>query len=413
MSRHKQQDHRIPGTDWAYKYNFINDLPEVPFDPKLLEYPFPADRIYRYERIPLLDSAPLAISGRDFENGVPVAPFGRGHLLRALQDPNVPLTLQELDDADKFLVGEELVKEEKKEAPATIKASWLRKSGPEFLGTPRRTSSFRAEAPAVQEEEEDTSLEAQLRAILKTFEDALETDLTKLKHPQRPNLKATEIIPVLPNFDLEGELYVLLSYDGDPLEKKARQPGDVDQSRLKQERAEAVLKPLANPYRSDESFLAYYTPTDETLERMEGKKRKQDDAGDLFGEEESDEEKEGGEEKLEEHTFVRDYNWEPDNRYDKREVFMELREGEGAYYQHYVRHFSMKRKRLEADESYVNRPLRLTLGKRSLDLEEEQEREQQKWAGEYGDVEDADGEAELDASQEHTSPKDGGGATSP
>ena len=76
---------RVPGTEWAYKYKFKNDLPDLPFDPKLLEYPFPVDRVYRYQHDELITSATLAISGRDNELGVPVAPFKSGWLQKALQ----------------------------------------------------------------------------------------------------------------------------------------------------------------------------------------------------------------------------------------------------------------------------------------------------------------------------------------
>ncbi|KAJ3053205.1 RNA polymerase-associated factor [Rhizophlyctis rosea] len=405
MSRdNKQQEKKVPGNDWAYKYKFKNDLPDIPFDPKLLEYPFPVDRIYRYQHDPLITQTTLAISGRDLELGVPVAPFKSGWLRRALQQPDVYDVPKELDEADRFLLEDEAPPPTKKQGPKIDYKnlpSFTMKTGVEFQADKKKKTGtikfvivswsqlsflmltiisprFRY---VEEEEEEDDSQEGQLRAIEKSFEHARDTTLSNLRHPKKSTLKALEIVPVFPNFDLWTNPYALVNYDGDIVQEKSNAGIEEKDPRADTNRSGAVLKSMESAHNTP--YVALYFPTDETTERK-GK----GPSDDLFGEEESDEE-----EQLDEYTWVRDYEWTQMD--DDGKVIFEVQEGKGAYWRPFEGQYRLKRKRGKVIDD-TGKPVRIKIGKREETHEELENRKEMERALQSVEEQDVDAEGELE-----------------
>lgn len=75
-----------------------------------------------------------------------------------------------------------------------------------------------------------------------------------LRHPTNPDLKAVEIFPIFPDFEFWANEYLFASYEQEPAESTAQAEG-------------AILKVTSR------ESLAYYAPTEETVAKLE-KKRK-------------------------------------------------------------------------------------------------------------------------------------------
>ena len=87
-------NYRKPGQEFAFHFRFKNDLPSVPFDPKLLAYPHGADRLYKYFESTILKSEKEDYIHPDGDQGLGCNPFELGFLERAMRNPtgtNLPM----------------------------------------------------------------------------------------------------------------------------------------------------------------------------------------------------------------------------------------------------------------------------------------------------------------------------------
>ena len=65
--------------------------------------------------------------------------------------------------------------------------------------------------------EDGKSAKAITKAVERTFEVAANFNLTNIRHPTNPNLKAEEMLPVFPDFENWPNRYRLAVYDSDPI----------------------------------------------------------------------------------------------------------------------------------------------------------------------------------------------------
>ena len=79
---------RKPGQEFAFQYRYKNELPPVPFDPKLLAYPHGDDRLYKYFESTILKSHKEEYIHPDGDQGLSCNPFELGFLERAMTNPN-------------------------------------------------------------------------------------------------------------------------------------------------------------------------------------------------------------------------------------------------------------------------------------------------------------------------------------
>jgi RNA polymerase II-associated factor 1 len=87
LTREKKSTSK-PGQDFIYRLRFRNDLPQIPFDPKLLQYPHPPDRHYKYFNFSLLKDHRYELIHPAGEFGVGCNPFAMGFLEQTLKNPN-------------------------------------------------------------------------------------------------------------------------------------------------------------------------------------------------------------------------------------------------------------------------------------------------------------------------------------
>jgi RNA polymerase II-associated factor 1 len=193
--------------DFVCKIKYRNTLPELPFDPKLVQYPFDPNRFVKYKptslertyKYPLLTEPDL---------GVPLD----------LIDPDtykIPSGSWTVPPADAALLNKDAFAKAKKKEDLRPQVPWLRKM--EYMTDfstkkderPRLEDTVRARAQALRSQQ-DGPEEREL--IEKSFLDAKKTPV----HPTNPNLVPEMILPVLPDLTLVKNNYFHVVFESAP-----------------------------------------------------------------------------------------------------------------------------------------------------------------------------------------------------
>lgn len=88
MSKRKDQSVKKAGQEFLFQTRYKNDLPSVPFDPKLLRYPHAKDRLYKNFDSSILKQQRYDLIHPEGDQGLSCNPFALGFLEQALKYPN-------------------------------------------------------------------------------------------------------------------------------------------------------------------------------------------------------------------------------------------------------------------------------------------------------------------------------------
>ncbi|KPM04057.1 RNA polymerase II-associated factor 1-like protein [Sarcoptes scabiei] len=266
------------------RVKYCNTLPDIPFDPKFIVYPFSTKRQTTLEK-------------------------NYKHDLLTEQDLGVKIDLinpetYEINNCKNIRLAEEDEKllEDEVVAPQDTKRSrchnraitWLKKT--EYISTEFNrygASSDKTETKVgfgVKKKMRDENFyldrDSQIVAINKTFES---TKKPILSHPGKPGVKPVKIWPVFPDFQLWKYPFAQVMFDADPapIEKK-------------REMSQAMIRGVMDE--SGEQFVAYFLPTEDSMN-----KRKLDEleSRDYLENEEY------------EYLMAREYNWNVKNKATK------------------------------------------------------------------------------------------------
>ncbi|OZJ07020.1 hypothetical protein BZG36_00015 [Bifiguratus adelaidae] len=284
------------GSDFLCKLRYRNDLPPLPFAPKLVKLPDLTSRFCKYEANELVESS-LHQLPADEDMGMPIDQSLITWLEKAEDEADVDQPRTMLSEEDKMLMA----------TPADSSANaatgltggkgrplvtWLRRS--EYIsnedsktatggGSVEARFGFSARK-ARTTTYPDTDL--QLRGIKETFKT---THLSELRHPTKPHLQAVESWPVLPDFSSWSNVYTLGQFDENPAEDKDKDQERALRQKPNEEEYQAiidkmhkqtehgVLRPMTIKTAKDtrENYLIWFLPDQETTERLS--KRKADD----------------------------------------------------------------------------------------------------------------------------------------
>ncbi|KAI8902588.1 RNA polymerase II-associated [Globomyces pollinis-pini] len=205
----------------------------------------------------------------------------------------------------------------------------------------------------------DLSFENQVNFIKNSFDLAKKADLKSLKHPKNPELTATEIFPIFPDFEFWSTPYFLSTYDQDPINKSVLNLNPEDHVIALEE---SLLKPIRN---NTENWLTYYAPTAASVEKLKRKRKLEDE--DFVDDQEY------------ELSFQKDFDQkiEPSSTYP---FFLELREDQGgAFYSTINNHLKLRKRRaLSKQDAYyedeAQKHTRVLLTHRKLKAVEKQQR---------------------------------------
>jgi len=253
-------------SEFVCKMQFRNNLPDIPFDPKLLALPIDP---MRYTK---------CIIGSSLENSYK-------HSIFTEPDLGVPINLidtniyklpagmsKKLDPEDQALVDATVASAPRKGAPGASKAkerprpsvSWLVKTKylcneedlPQFKakGVELAPSNYKLLRTGAQHQAHDFNTpEGQIRAVEDTFEAAKRVPV----HPTNPALRVTEILPVFPDFDLWPNAYTEVVFDSDPITTLPHERTEaMDEEDKQYLRSNAIVRGIKG-----QQLVAFITPT--------------------------------------------------------------------------------------------------------------------------------------------------------
>jgi len=290
---------------------YTNTLPDIPFDAKFIAYPFEANRFIQYK--------PTSLERNTKNELLTEADLGVTIDLINPEtydiDPN-----QELDPADEKLLEEDVTPaaDQKRHKQHTTTVTWMRKT--EYISTEYNRftqSNDMAETKVgynhqkrkkVQNVDLYKDRDSQIEAIEASFE-AAKKSITH--HETNKRIKPVEILPFFPDFQFWHMPCAHVIFDTEPTQRGKTGSATLDQMSL------GMIRGMEDE--SGDQFVAYFLPSDETLE-----KRNEESSG-----------KQPSEEEEYEYKLAREYNWNVKNKAIKgfeENYFFVFRENEGVFY---------------------------------------------------------------------------------
>ncbi|XP_043918042.1 RNA polymerase II-associated factor 1 homolog [Protopterus annectens] len=307
------------------RVKYCNTLPDIPFDPKFITYPFDQNRFVQYKATSL---------EKQHRHELLTEP-DLGVTIDLINPETYRIDLNVLDPADEKLLEEEI------QAPTSSKRSqqhakvvpWMRKT--EYISTEFNRYGVSNEKPEVKigvsvkqqftEEEIYKDRDSQIAAIEKTFEDARKK-ITQ--HYSKPRVTPVEEMPVFPDFRMWINPCAQVIFDSDPAPKEAVGSAAVEMM------SQAMIRGMMDE--EGNQFVAYFLPNEETM-----KKRKRDFEEDI----------DYMPEDVYEYKIAREYNWNVKNKASKgyeENYFFIFREGDGVYYNELETRVRLSKRRAKA-----------------------------------------------------------------
>ncbi|KAL6077565.1 RNA polymerase-associated factor [Balamuthia mandrillaris] len=365
------------------RLKFYNNLPPIPFDPKLLSLPLDPSRITSYQTTSLeINYQHDILSEPDLGIKIP----------EGLIDPHVyalPSTPMELPEEDKALLAAydatPSTPKDKKKRKEVVRpsVSWLRKNT-EYI--PSEFSDVNKKAreniesqigvgSQTRQVKKVRTREEIIHSIEKGFDVAQQTPV----HPTNPNLKPVEVIPLLPDFELWSNSYSLVVFDDDPLPLGVP-PSHPDAKQRTKEREHLIDNAIIKGFSTEDgegekqSFVTYFTPQKRTPSRKKKEEKEKEKEDDLFGDEE-DEDEEG--EPIEEYKWTREYIYRMGQ--DSENHYFFVWTPDGVYYNEIVNKVLLEKIKAKTTKERIKRhgrPEHVYKTHRALNEEEEKLRDE-------------------------------------
>uniref|UniRef100_A0A3Q4HTT6 RNA polymerase II-associated factor 1 homolog n=1 Tax=Neolamprologus brichardi TaxID=32507 RepID=A0A3Q4HTT6_NEOBR len=324
QTQSQREDGHRSGVVCRVKY--CNTLPDIPFDPKFITYPFDQHRFVQYKATSL----------------------EKQHKHELLTEPDLGVTI-DLINPDTYRIdpnilldpADEKLLEEDIQAPSSSKRSqqhakvvpWMRKT--EYISTEFNRYGVSNEKVEVKigvsvkqqftEEEIYKDRDSQISAIEKTFEDA-QKSITQ--HYSKPRVTPVEVLPVFPDFKMWINPCAQVIFDSDPAPKDMSGPAAVEMM------SQAMIRGMMDE--EGNQFVAYFLPNEETLRK---RKRDFEEGIDYMPED------------LYDYKIAREYNWNVKNKASKgyeENYFFIFRDGDGVYYNELETRVRLSKRRAKA-----------------------------------------------------------------
>ncbi|XP_031142854.1 RNA polymerase II-associated factor 1 homolog [Sander lucioperca] len=308
------------------RVKYCNSLPDIPFDPKFITYPFDQHRFVQYKATSL----------------------EKQHKHELLTEPDLGVTI-DLINPDTYRIdpnilldpADEKLLEEDIQAPSSSKRSqqhakvvpWMRKT--EYISTEFNRYGVSNEKVEVKigvsvkqqftEEEIYKDRDSQISAIEKTFEDAQKSIS---QHYSKPRVTPVEVLPVFPDFKMWINPCAQVIFDSDPAPKDISGPAGVEMM------SQAMIRGMMDE--EGNQFVAYFLPHEETIRK---RKRDCDEGMDYMPED------------LYDYKIAREYNWNVKNKASKgyeENYFFIFRDGDGVYYNELETRVRLSKRRAKA-----------------------------------------------------------------
>lgn len=274
------------------RVKYCNTLPDIPFDPKFIRYPFDANRFVEYKPTSLEKQHKTELH----------TDHGLGVIIDLINpdtyktDPNFMI-----DPADEALLQEDLPapQDSKRSKLHSMNVSWQRRSeyiSQEFNRYGVKSSNVETRIGAglkdlFKQDDLYKDRDGQLQAIEKTFQDA-KSEITQ--HYSKAGVYPVASFPVYPDMKMWQHPSAQVIFDTDPA-----LPGKPAADQM-EEMSQAMIRGMVDE--EGDQFVAYFLPTEETR-----KKRKRD----------VEEEMDYSPEETYDYKLAREYNWNVKNKASK------------------------------------------------------------------------------------------------
>ncbi|XP_049778651.1 RNA polymerase II-associated factor 1 homolog [Schistocerca cancellata] len=370
------------------RVKYCNTLPDIPFDPKFITYPFESIRFIQYNPTSLERNYKYEVL-TEHDLGVHIDLINKDTYAG---DPGAVL-----DPADEKLLEEDVLtpQDSKRSRHHARSVSWLRRT--EYISTeqtrfqPQTMDKVEAKVGySIKKNFKDETLimdrDSQIKAIEKTFEDSKKPIE---KHYSKPNVVPVEIQPVYPDFKIWKYPCAQVIFDSDPAPTGRSFPAQIE------EMSQAMIRGVMDE--SGEQFVAYFLPTQETLE-----KRRKDFTNCVEYEDEEEYD----------YKMAREYNWNVKSKASKgyeENYFLVVRE-DGVYYNELETRVRLSKRRQKVGQQPNN--TRLIVRHRPLKAQEYRmqryrERQLEPPGEEEEEEEDEEDEEEEEETQEQQQQEDG------
>ena len=313
---------------------------------KFLQYPFDSHRFVQYNPTSLERNYKYEVL-TEHDLGVTIDLINRD-LYQA--DPSA-----QLDPADEKLLEEDVhtPHDSVRSKQHSRSVSWLRKS--EYISTeqtrfqPQNLEQIEAKVgynvkKSLREETLYLDRDAQIKAIEKTFEDS-KNEISK--HYSKPNVVPVEVFPVYPDFKNWKYPCAQVIFDSDPAPAGKNVPAQLE------EMSQAMIRGVMDE--SGEQFVAYFLPTENTLE-----KRRIDFADQVLYKDEEEYE----------YKIAREYNWNVKSKASKgyEENYFFVMRHDGVFYNELETRVRLNKRRMKVGQQPSN--TKLVVKHRPLDANE-------------------------------------------
>ena len=224
-------------SDLICRVKYCNTLPDIPFDPKFLAYPFDTQRFIAYGPTGLERSYKYELL-TEHDLGVTIDLINPD-AYQANEYEKVAM-----DPADEKLLEEELpgMQNTKRSQQHNVCLSWMRR--PDYISTEQTryqpTTIEKVEAnigysfrKKMDVEELYKDRESQIEAIEKTFKDA---EIPITSHYSKPHVHPVEVLPIMPDYDMWKYPCAQVIFDSDPA------PGGVPQAQQMEQMGQAMIR---------------------------------------------------------------------------------------------------------------------------------------------------------------------------
>ncbi|KAF5298598.1 hypothetical protein FQR65_LT09693 [Abscondita terminalis] len=328
------------------RVKYCNTLPDIPFDLKFISYPFESSRFIQYNPTSLERNYRYEVL-TEHDLGVSIDLINKD--VYAVEPGAM------LDPADEKLLEEDILtpQDSKRSRHHARSVSWLRRT--EYISTeqtrfqPQTMDKVEAKVGySIKKNLKNETLymdrDSQIRAIDKTFDDA---KVPIEKHYSKPNVVPIEVLPIYPDFKLWKYPCAQVIFDSDPAPTGKQVPSQIE------EMSQAMIRGVMDE--SGEQFVAYFLPTEDTLQK------RRDDF--IKGIPYQDDEEY-------EYKMAREYNWNVKSKASKgyeENYFLVIRP-DGVYYNELETRVRLSKRRQKPGQQPSN--TRLVVKHRPMDAPE-------------------------------------------
>eukprot|EP00058_Branchiostoma_floridae_P021112 XP_002606602.1 hypothetical protein BRAFLDRAFT_209622 [Branchiostoma floridae] len=317
---------------------YTNALPDIPFDPKFITYPFESN-----------SSIMFMLSVR--------AEYSCTNMICLNEARLLSFSTAYLDPLDEKLLEEDMStpQDSKRSRHHAKNVSWLRRT--EYISTEYNRftpSSEKAETKIghsikKQFKEEDIykDRESQIAAIEKTFED-VKTPITH-HYSKGDRVQPLEVLEFFPDFENWAFPCAQVIFDTDPAPRGKSVPAAVE------EMSQAMIRGMVDE--EGDQFVGYFLPVEETVTK---RKREEESEVDYMPEEEYD------------YMMAREYNWNVKNKSSRgyEENYFVVFKDDGVYYNELETRVRLSKRRAKGGQGIQSRTSRLVVKHRDF-LEKE------------------------------------------